>query len=75
MMYLFKNESKKGVADYDKAVLLDPADVNSWNNRGQGRMRIGDKQGAIADFRKALELKPGLPTALESLKKLGAAPQ
>jgi Flp pilus assembly protein TadD len=38
-------------------------------------MRIGDKQGANAEFRKALELKPGLPTALESLKKLGAAPQ
>jgi len=54
--------------------VLDPADVNSWNNRGQGRMRIGDREGAIADFKKALELKPGLPTAVESLKKLGAEP-
>ena len=35
-------------------------------------MRLGDKQGAIADFRKALELKPGLATAQEALRKLGA---
>ena len=38
-------------------------------------MRLGDKQGAIADFRKALELKPGLSTAVESLKRLGVDPQ
>jgi Flp pilus assembly protein TadD len=35
-------------------------------------MRLGDKQGAIADFRKALELRPGLPSAREALQKLGA---
>jgi hypothetical protein len=29
---------------------------------------------AIADFRKALELKPGLQTAAAALKQLGAAP-
>ena len=50
----------------------DPADVFSWNNRGQARMRLGDKQGAIADFRKALELKPDLQTAQDQLRKLGA---
>jgi len=31
----------------------------AWNNRGQAKMRVGDKKGAIADFRKALELEPG----------------
>jgi hypothetical protein len=36
-------------------------------------MQIGDKAGAIADFRKALELSPGLRTASESLQRLGAA--
>ena len=36
-------------------------------------MRLGDKAGAIADFRKALEISPGLRTASESLKRLGAA--
>ena len=36
-------------------------------------MRLGDKKGAIADFRKALEINPGLRTAREGLQKLGAA--
>jgi hypothetical protein len=36
-------------------------------------MRTGDRQGAIADFRKALELQPGLKPAVEALKQLGAS--
>jgi hypothetical protein len=35
-------------------------------------MRLGDKAGAIADFRKALEIRPGLRSASESLQRLGA---
>jgi hypothetical protein len=35
-------------------------------------MRLGDKAGAIADFRKALEISPGLRCASESLQRLGA---
>ena len=52
--------NKGGLADYDKAVQYDPADVFSWNNRGQARLRLGDKAGSIADFRKALQLRPNL---------------
>jgi hypothetical protein len=36
-------------------------------------MRLGDTAGAIADFRKALEINPGLRTASEGLERLGAA--
>jgi Tfp pilus assembly protein PilF len=48
--------------------------VFSWNNRGQAKLRLGDKAGAIADFRKALELRPDLSTARASLRQLGATP-
>ena len=51
---------------------LTPADVYSWNNRGQAKLRLGDRTGAIADFRKALELRSDLHTARESLQHLGA---
>jgi regulator of sirC expression with transglutaminase-like and TPR domain len=61
-----------GLADHDKAVQYDPADVHSWNNRGQARMRLGDKLGVIADFRKAPELRPDLQTARDGLQILGA---
>jgi hypothetical protein len=37
----------------------------------RAKPRLGDKPGAIADFRKALELHPDLPTAREALPKLG----
>ena len=55
------------------ALQYDPADAYSWNNRGQAKMRLGDKAGAIADFRKALEISPGLRTASDGLKRLGGA--
>jgi hypothetical protein len=35
-------------------------------------MRLGDELGAIADFRKALELRPDLQTARDSLQMPGA---
>jgi tetratricopeptide (TPR) repeat protein len=53
--------------DPDRAI----ADVYSWNNRGQAKMRLGDKSGAIADFKKALQLQPGLDSARDSLRDLG----
>jgi len=48
--------------------------VASWNNRAQARLRLGDRQGAIADLRKALELQPGLENAVRGLRKLGVEP-
>jgi len=71
---MFKGDHKGGIADYNKALEYDPADVASWNNRARAKMRLGDKKGAIADFRKALELRPGLETAMAGLKELGATP-
>jgi tetratricopeptide (TPR) repeat protein len=56
MIRLYQGDNKDGLADYDRALQCDPADAYSWNNRGQARMRLGDKQGAIADFRKALDI-------------------
>jgi hypothetical protein len=37
-------------------------------------LRLGDKKGAIADFKKAVELRPDLRTARESLQQLGVTP-
>jgi tetratricopeptide (TPR) repeat protein len=73
MIKLFQGDTRADLADYDKALQYDPADAYSWNNRGQAKMRLGDKAGAVADFPKALEISPGLRTASDSLKRLGAA--
>jgi len=46
------------VADYSRAIELDPQIVNAWNNSGQAKRALGDIQGALADFEHAIALKP-----------------
>jgi hypothetical protein len=41
---------------------------------GIAKRESGDRAGAIADFRKALEITPTLSTARDSLRQLGATP-
>jgi tetratricopeptide (TPR) repeat protein/S1-C subfamily serine protease len=42
---------------YSQAIKLKPHPF-AYNNRGATRADLGDKQGAIADFNKVIELKP-----------------
>ena len=44
------------IADYDKALELEPEDAKAYNNRAETKYAIGDKVGAIADYDKVLEL-------------------
>jgi Flp pilus assembly protein TadD len=74
MVRLLKGDNAGGIADYDKAIRLDPTDAFSWNNRGQAKLRRGDRKGAIADFRKTLELRPDLQQVRQALEQLGVKP-
>jgi tetratricopeptide (TPR) repeat protein len=51
-------EYEKGIADYTKAIELDPIDITSYNNRGLAFERIKEYTKAIADYTKAIELNP-----------------
>ena len=46
----------------------------SWHWRGMGRLALGDKDGAIADFREAVRLHPGFAASAYQLELLGVAP-
>ncbi len=46
------------IADYDKAIELDPQNAFAYYNRGTARKDKGDMDGAIADFNRAIELDP-----------------
>ncbi len=51
----------EAIADFDRAIELDPKHVEAWDERGmtrQQRLAEGDVEGAIADARRATELDP-----------------
>ena len=47
------------IADYGRALELDPKLVGAYYNRGLSKRDKRDFDGAIADFNRAIELKPG----------------
>ena len=66
--------SARAIADFDKAIALNPDDAYAYNNRAVTYEKNGDKEQAIADFRKTLEIDPSHQYAKESLKRLGVTP-
>ncbi|MFA9476195.1 MAG: tetratricopeptide repeat protein, partial [Filomicrobium sp.] len=64
----------RAIADYTKAIALDPKDANFYYNRGVAYEKKSDKDQAIADFRKALEINPSDQAAKNNLKRLGVTP-
>ncbi len=46
------------IADYNKAIELDPTEATAYNNRGHVKLNLEDYRGAIADCNKAIELNP-----------------
>jgi len=71
-----------GNKQYDKAIaafklntVKYPKSANVWDSLGEGYALAGDKQNAIANFKKSLSLNPPAPTKANSekyLKQLGA---
>ncbi len=72
--YTKKGEVDRAIADYTKAIALDPDDAEAYYNRGVVYGRKGDKEREIADFRKALEINPSYQNAKKGLKILGVTP-
>lgn len=50
--------------------LIYPDDANTYDSLGEAYMTAGNKQEAIANYNKVLQLKPGNANAIEMLKKL-----
>jgi tetratricopeptide (TPR) repeat protein len=46
------------IADYDRALQLDPRRFDAYNNRGSTKRKKGAFDAAIADYNRALELMP-----------------
>ncbi|MEG3936722.1 MULTISPECIES: tetratricopeptide repeat protein [unclassified Microcoleus] len=46
----------KSLADYDRAIQLNPNLAAAYSNRGAAKSAINDKQSAIEDYQKAADL-------------------
>ncbi len=55
---LNEKDYEGAIADYTKAIELNPNDAVYYNNRGDARKELRDYSGAIADYTKAIELNP-----------------
>ena len=51
------------IADYNKAIAVNPQFAEAYNNLGNAKSDLGDKHGAIADYSKALVADPGFAGA------------
>ena len=65
----------KSLADYDRAIQLNPNYADAYNNRGNLKSTLDDKQSAIQDYQKAADLyKQGntlmYQFAVDNVKKL-----
>ena len=53
-----KGDHSGAIADYTKAIEIDPKHTNSYLNRGYAKDSLKDYYGAISDYTKAIEIKP-----------------
>jgi len=53
-----KGDYDKAIADYNRAIELDPKNADSYSRRGDLRFRKDDYDQAIADYTRSIELNP-----------------
>jgi tetratricopeptide (TPR) repeat protein len=72
---ILKGEYEKSVSCYDKAIEVDPKNVETWNNRGNNLHELQRYKEAVESYDKALEVDPRFFLALYnkgiSLHKMG----
>ena len=49
---------QEAIANFDKAVQLNPKTLYTYHKRGEAKAALGEHEAAIADFDKALQLNP-----------------
>jgi tetratricopeptide (TPR) repeat protein/S1-C subfamily serine protease len=49
---------KEAIADYDRAIAINPKLAEAYNNRGNAKSELGNNQGAIIDYDRAIAINP-----------------
>jgi tetratricopeptide (TPR) repeat protein len=67
------NNFEAAIADFSKAIELNPGNFHSYQNRGLARSLTGNKDEAIQDFSTAIKINPNLPEAYFNRAKMYTA--
>ena len=70
--YFALGDSSNAVADYTKAIEVDPTNSSLYLGRGQASASLGNKPAAIADFNKVLAISTSDSEKAEAQKQLDA---
>jgi len=60
----------EALADFQKAVDLNPNETNAWNDLGWAQFNCGEPHGAEQSFQKVIALDPKAPGALNGLGQI-----
>ncbi len=52
----YQKRTKEALAEFERALALEPEDPGMWTNRGYCRFLLGDHDGAVADYQKGIEI-------------------
>ncbi|MCX6554711.1 MAG: S41 family peptidase, partial [Candidatus Aminicenantes bacterium] len=67
---LQENKVEFALFVFEKTVRLFPDSWNAWDSLGEIQLKAGQKERAVASYRKSLELNPGNRNAMAALKQL-----
>ena len=65
-----KNELRRAIQDFEKALKIDPEFAQAWNSRGTASRRLGRLVEAMRDYNQAIALDPHYATALRNRAEL-----
>ncbi|MGA1819923.1 MAG: tetratricopeptide repeat protein [Thermoplasmatota archaeon] len=72
LVSIIEEDYRKALGFFDKALTSDENHAPAWTNRGVALRMIGDRDGSIYSFQKALILDSEDRTAIEMLTHMGA---
>ena len=69
-MFLFDGQIEKAVQAFRLNVEMFPNVANCYDSLGEALLMKGDKEGALKNYKRALELNPNMPSAKEAVNNL-----
>jgi lipoprotein NlpI len=58
-----RNQAQAEVSRLDREITTNPNEPNNYNERAMLKDKLGDSQGALADYNRAIDLAPNFTTA------------